>query len=142
MRPNSPLGLYDHVYGVPVISVVKHVSGVMPRGYQRIKRARSAREDSSIYIYIYQTRTQGVSYSDGMETANDMVRSCNLQLMRDKKAWAGELELLAAADKWNLQIVVVRPNESTVIIGKGKNTVWSSLIRASFVRYRFERLTR
>ena len=53
MRPTSPLVLYDDVYGVPVISVVKHVSGVMPRDYQRIERARAARARIRVYIYTY-----------------------------------------------------------------------------------------
>jgi hypothetical protein len=44
--------------------------------------------------------------------------------MREPSAWAGELELLAAADKWNLRIVVVRPNASTVIVGTGKAVIW------------------
>ena len=39
----------------------RYVQGAMPKvvGRQRIKRARSAREDSSIYIYIYISITQG-----------------------------------------------------------------------------------
>eukprot|EP00959_Pyramimonas_sp_CCMP1952_P139410 2917523-Pyramimonas_sp.AAC.1 len=39
-------------------------------------------------------------------------------------AWMGELDLLAAADKWALKIVVIRPNQPTVVIGKGKGLIW------------------
>ncbi len=39
-------------------------------------------------------------------------------------AHAGELEILAAASRWNLRIAIVRPGKSTVVIGEGKSMVW------------------
>eukprot|EP00959_Pyramimonas_sp_CCMP1952_P382820 8021569-Pyramimonas_sp.AAC.1 len=40
-----------------------------------------------------------------------------LRLMKDQAAYAGELELLAAAYKWKLTVVVIRPGDPTVAIG-------------------------
>ena len=38
--------------------------------------------------------------------------------------WGGCKELLAAAELWNLRIVVVRPGHATVLVGKGERIVW------------------
>ena len=50
----STYGLFKKVSS-SLYEAGQHVQGVMSKvmGYQRIKRARSAREDSSAYIYIY-----------------------------------------------------------------------------------------
>ena len=45
-------------------------------------------------------------------------------LLKLAEAWAGELELLAAADKWSLKIAVIRPGKSTVVVGQGKAQIW------------------
>ena len=47
-----------------------------------------------------------------------------IEAIRQPVAWGGELELLAAADKWNLCIIVVRPDASTVVVGTGKYNIW------------------
>eukprot|EP00959_Pyramimonas_sp_CCMP1952_P451265 9448290-Pyramimonas_sp.AAC.1 len=39
-------------------------------------------------------------------------------------AWMGELDLLAAADKWALRMVVVRPGQPTIVIGRRKGLIW------------------
>ena len=44
--------------------------------------------------------------------------------MVDKKSWAGELEVLAAATRWNLKIMIVRPGASTIVVGQGKAQIW------------------
>ena len=36
-------------------------------------------------------------------------------------------ELLAAAELWNLRIVVVKPGHATVLVGKGERIVWLKL---------------
>ena len=38
--------------------------------------------------------------------------------------WFGEYELLAAAAKWNLRFIILRPGKSTVIIGNGNVKLW------------------
>ena len=40
--------------------------------------------------------------------------------MRKDGVWGGCKELLAAAELWNLRIVVVRPGHATVLVGKGE----------------------
>ena len=35
--------------------------------------------------------------------------------------------MLAAAELWNLRIVVVRPGQATVLVGKGERIVWLKL---------------
>lgn len=42
-------------------------------------------------------------------------------------AWGGEFELLAAAALWDLQAVIIRPGERTVIIGSGRQLLWLKL---------------
>ena len=44
--------------------------------------------------------------------------------IRTPASWAGELEILAAAAKWNLRVFVVRPGLPTVQIGAGKSYLW------------------
>ena len=41
--------------------------------------------------------------------------------------WGGCKELLAAAEPWNLRIVVVRPGHANVLVGKGERVVWRKL---------------
>ena len=41
--------------------------------------------------------------------------------------WCGCKELLAAAELWNLRIVVVRPGHATELVGKGERIVWLKL---------------
>ena len=41
--------------------------------------------------------------------------------------WGGCKELLAAAELWNLRIVVVRPGRATVLVGEGGRIVWLKL---------------
>ena len=55
-----------------------------------------------------------------------------LDIMADKKSWAGELEALAAATRWNLKIMIVRPGASTVVVGQGKAQIWILLRNAHF----------
>ena len=54
-RPISLLVLHADVHGVVDNTLCALCPGLMPKvmGRQRIKRARSAREDSSIYTYVY-----------------------------------------------------------------------------------------
>ena len=40
--------------------------------------------------------------------------------------WCGCKELLAAAELWNLRIVVVRPGHATVLVGRGEKLCGSS----------------
>ena len=47
--------------------------------------------------------------------------------MRKDGVWSGCKELLAAAELWNLRIVVVRPGHATVLVGKGERIVWLKL---------------
>jgi hypothetical protein len=41
--------------------------------------------------------------------------------------WAGELECIVATKRWDLTIVLVRPNAQTIVFGKGRNTIWTLL---------------
>ena len=47
--------------------------------------------------------------------------------MRMDGVWSGLKELLAAAELWNLRIVVVRAGHATVLVGKGERIVWLKL---------------
>ena len=47
--------------------------------------------------------------------------------MRKDGVWGGCKKLLAAAELWNLCIVVVRPGHATVLVGKGERIVWLKL---------------
>ena len=47
--------------------------------------------------------------------------------MRKEGVWGECKELLAAAELWNLRIVVVRPGHATVLVGKGARIVWLKL---------------
>ena len=47
-----------------------------------------------------------------------------VELMRKKDAWIGELDLMAAADKWKLKLIILRPDKPTVIIGDGRSHAW------------------
>ena len=47
--------------------------------------------------------------------------------MRKDVVWGGCKEVPAAAELWNLRIVVVRPGQATVLVGKGERIVWLKL---------------
>ena len=47
--------------------------------------------------------------------------------MRKDGVWGGCKELLAAAELWNLRIVVVRPGHGTALVGEGERIVWLKL---------------
>ena len=55
-----------------------------------------------------------------------------LDIMADAKSWAGELEALAAAARWNLKIMIVRPGASTIVVGQGKAHIWILLRNSHF----------
>ena len=44
--------------------------------------------------------------------------------MKVSTSWAGELEVLAAASKWNLRVAIIRPGLETVSIGNGRRLCW------------------
>ena len=47
--------------------------------------------------------------------------------MRKDGLWGGCKELLAAAELWNLRIVVVRPGQATVLVSTVERIVWLEL---------------
>ena len=46
------------------------------------------------------------------------------EAMRAKDTWGGDLELLAAATKWNLVFYIVRPGLATLRVGAGRSKCW------------------
>ena len=44
--------------------------------------------------------------------------------MRGPAAWAGELDILAIAEKHDLRVIIVRPGDETVMVGTGRSIIW------------------
>ena len=55
-----------------------------------------------------------------------------VKLMALSTSWTGELEVLAAAHKWNLRIVIIRRGLDTISVGIGKHMIWDKLMNGHF----------
>ena len=83
--------------------------------------ARTARTAVVANMMVLEENVKLVFWTDGAGETCTWRRYCTG--MRKDGVWDGCKELLAAAEHWNLRIVVVRLGQATVLVGKGERIV-------------------